>query len=83
MEAVRDGIAEMIDEGMSLEEVMEADPASDVFPSSPFDAATGLPASQSNYREFQPRTRSIKQAQNLQPLLYITGGAGWPLAYGR
>jgi|TARA_B100000809_G_C15089750_1_gene512742 hypothetical protein len=46
MEAVRDRIAEMIDEGMSLEEVMEADPASDVFPSSPFDAATGLPASQ-------------------------------------
>ena len=36
----------MIDEGMSLEEVMEADPASDVFLSSPFDAATGLPASQ-------------------------------------
>ena len=45
MEAVRDRIAEMIDEGMYLEEVMEADPASDVFPSSPFDAATGLPAS--------------------------------------
>ena len=46
MEAVRDRIAVMIDEGMSLEEVMEADPASDVFPSSPFDGATGLPASQ-------------------------------------
>ena len=46
MESVRDRIAVMIDEGMSLEEVMEADPASDVFPSSPFDAAIGLPASQ-------------------------------------
>tara|TARA_B110001454_G_C12293223_1_gene256192 strand:+ start:50 stop:406 length:357 start_codon:yes stop_codon:yes gene_type:complete len=46
MEAVRDKIAEMIERGMTLEEVIDADPAADVFPSSPFDGATGLPASE-------------------------------------
>ena len=46
MEAVRDKIAEMVERGMTLEEVIDADPAADVFPSSPFDGATGLPASE-------------------------------------
>ena len=35
----------MINKGMSLDEVVEADPAADIFPSSPFDASTGMPAS--------------------------------------
>lgn len=46
METVRDKIAEMIEQGMTLEQVINANPASDVFPSSPFDDATGLPASE-------------------------------------
>jgi len=45
METARDRIAKLIDQGMTLEEVVSADPASDLFPSSPFDGATGISAS--------------------------------------
>ena len=45
LELARDRILEMINKGMSLDEVVEADPAADIFPSSPFDASTGMPAS--------------------------------------
>jgi len=45
LELARDRISVMINNGMTLDEVVEADPASDLFPSSPFDASTGMPAS--------------------------------------
>ena len=33
------------DQGLTLEEVLELDPAADIFPSSPFDEGTGTKAS--------------------------------------
>ncbi len=45
LEEVRDRLLILSRKGLSLEEVMELDVASDIFPSSPFDEATGMPAS--------------------------------------
>ena len=45
MEVAEQRISAMIQKGMSLEEVMEENPAADLFPSSPFDAGTGIAAS--------------------------------------
>ena len=45
LETVRDRLLVHAEKGLSLEEVIDLDPASDVFPSSPFDEATGMPAS--------------------------------------
>jgi hypothetical protein len=36
----------MIEEGMSHEEVLEADPGAEIFPSSAFDSGFGIPPSQ-------------------------------------
>ena len=36
---------ELIEEGMSLQEILRKDPGAEVFPSSPFDAGFGIPAS--------------------------------------
>ena len=45
LETVRDRLLKLVEKEMTLEEVLELDPASDLFPSSPFDAGTGMPAS--------------------------------------
>ncbi len=45
MEVAEQRISTMIQKGMSLEEVMDENPAADLFPSSPFDAGTGIAAS--------------------------------------
>ena len=45
IELVRNRVFNMIEEGMNLQDILQADPASEVFPSSPFDAGFGIPAS--------------------------------------
>ena len=45
LEIVRDRLLIHAENGLSLKQVLEIDPASDIFPSSPFDAATGMSAS--------------------------------------
>ena len=45
MEIVRDRLLIFKDQGLTLEEVVELDPAADIFPSSPFDEGTGTKAS--------------------------------------
>lgn len=45
MELARDRLLALKEQGLSLEEVLELDPASDIFPSSPFDEGTGYKAS--------------------------------------
>jgi len=46
METAYERLLVLKEKGLSLEEVMELDPAADIFPSSPFDAGTGYKASQ-------------------------------------
>tara|TARA_B100000965_G_scaffold41637_1_gene30583 strand:- start:3577 stop:4560 length:984 start_codon:yes stop_codon:yes gene_type:complete len=46
METAYERLIVLKEKGLSLEEVMELDPAADIFPSSPFDAGTGYKASQ-------------------------------------
>ena len=45
IELVRNRVFNMIEEGMSLQEILREDPGAEVFPSSPFDAGFGIPAS--------------------------------------
>ena len=45
IELVRNRVFNMIEDGLNLQEILQADPASEVFPSSPFDAGFGIPAS--------------------------------------
>ena len=45
IELVRNRVFNMIEEGMSLKEILREDPGAEVFPSSPFDAGFGIPAS--------------------------------------